>query len=322
MKDAQPPPLLHRLAREMGTDKHEHQFTLFYGNLLDQFREQAFNLLEIGVFRGESLEMWHRYFPRATIFGADPRADMRTRSSSNYTVLRYDQHVRSDVQALANHASWSVVLDDGSHKPSDQLLTFMNIFPLLRPYGVYIIEDIQTSYFARGYGRGYLYNWNMKDESNETDVVERFLDAVHMVLNRKYQCYEPTRPVFSYAVDARIGSVIFLRNAIAVIKAPNLYRYPDYERLGKSNCKESRFLKALHLPRPVEEVLADSPTQQMKRAAELREPADPQGQQVTKQVPAPGHATAVAAAAAAGQPTSGHGHAHGRGSRGGASKQT
>ena len=60
--------------------------------------------------------------------------------------------------------NWSVVVDDGSHKPSDQLHTFLEIFPRVEPRGVHNIEDIETSFYARGYGRGYLYNWNMADE--------------------------------------------------------------------------------------------------------------------------------------------------------------
>lgn len=313
-----PPPHMHRIAKETGTDKYVHQFTMFYPHLLDPLRERAtFNMLEIGVYHGESLALWQQYFPRARIFGADKSAALSTAarpksrhgdrsigidgsSGRNFTILQLDQHNRRDVQRLANYTDWSLVIDDGSHKPTDQLVTFMEFFPLLRPYGVYIIEDIQTSYFARGYGRGYLYNWNMLDESAETDVVARFLDAVHMTLNRKFQCYEPSSPVFSAAIDARIGSITFLRNAVAVVKAPAAYRFKDKERLGKSNCREERFTRAKAMPRSVEVVLSDSAQVRRERAQKLREPADAQPGLHARQVPADAGKRAHGVAAAGG----------------------
>ena len=69
---------------------------------------------------------------------------------------------------------------------------------------------------------------------------------------------------------------MFLRNAIAVIKAPSTYRYPDHERLGKMNCGEARFQRARSMPRSVESVLADSEEKRLMTAKERREPASPQ----------------------------------------------
>lgn len=42
-----------------------------YEDLLAPLRDQSFSLLELGVWRGDSLEMWRGAFPRATIVGVD-----------------------------------------------------------------------------------------------------------------------------------------------------------------------------------------------------------------------------------------------------------
>jgi hypothetical protein len=55
-----------------GTDKaHASMFLEFYPFVLDRMRPLTFNMLEIGVAFEGSLKMWDRYFPKASIFGAD-----------------------------------------------------------------------------------------------------------------------------------------------------------------------------------------------------------------------------------------------------------
>lgn len=157
-----------------GTDKaHASMFTQFYPFVLDRMRPLAFNMIEIGVAAEGSLKMWDRYFPKASIFGADAMPYKSPR------ILRCHQGRQEDVVSLGAFRPWSVILDDGSHKPTHMLNTFVALFPGLPPGGIYILEDIETSYWARGKGRGHLitYHWNMRDENEQSDVVERFLEA-------------------------------------------------------------------------------------------------------------------------------------------------
>jgi hypothetical protein len=42
---------------------------------------------------------------------------------------------------------WDIVIDDGSHLPRHQLVSFCALFPFVRPGGLYIIEDIESSYY-------------------------------------------------------------------------------------------------------------------------------------------------------------------------------
>jgi len=42
---------------------------------------------------------------------------------------------------------WDIIIDDGSHVPRHQLITFTSLFPCVRPGGVYVIEDIESSYY-------------------------------------------------------------------------------------------------------------------------------------------------------------------------------
>ena len=47
-----------------------------------------------------------------------------------------------------------IVLDDGSHHMHDVKSSFDYLYPILNVGGIYIIEDLHTSYWRR-YGGGY-----------------------------------------------------------------------------------------------------------------------------------------------------------------------
>ena len=47
-----------------------------------------------------------------------------------------------------------IVLDDGSHQTKHQIESFKFLFPRMSKGGIYMVEDLHTS-FWRGYGGGY-----------------------------------------------------------------------------------------------------------------------------------------------------------------------
>jgi demethylmacrocin O-methyltransferase len=58
---------------------------------------------------------------------------------------------------------FDIILDDGSHINDDVIQSFKIMFPKIRKGGVYIAEDLQTSYWSNHYGyRGGLEKrWNV-----------------------------------------------------------------------------------------------------------------------------------------------------------------
>ena len=49
---------------------------------------------------------------------------------------------------------FDIIIDDGGHYMQQQLLSLIYLFPRLREGGIYIIEDVHTSY-TKGYGGGF-----------------------------------------------------------------------------------------------------------------------------------------------------------------------
>ena len=225
---------LHDIGLSERTDKpHLSQFTLYYPRFLDALRGQSFNMLEIGVAETGSLRMWERYFPNATVYGADAKP-----YPGEARILRVDQNDPSTVEDVARVRRWQLVIDDASHKPAHQLRTFTIIFPMLPPNAVYIIEDIETSYWRRTRDVG-IYAWNL--ENDHVHLVRLFQRAVDQILNAHLLCPHELQPVFSTEVDAAIATVSFLRNAIVVTRTdprhkPNRRAY--YSHRLKLRCGE------------------------------------------------------------------------------------
>lgn len=132
-----------------------HYFDI-YELHFDRFIGKEINLLEIGVYHGGSLQMWKHYLgDRATIYGVD--IDPRTKAFE-------EERIRIEIGDQGNRDFWKIIkpslpvfdiiIDDGGHTMEQQRVTFEEMFPMLSPSGVYLVEDLHTSYWPE-YGGGY-----------------------------------------------------------------------------------------------------------------------------------------------------------------------
>ena len=128
-------------------------YLAIYEQLLVERRRQGFALLELGVWKGDSLEMWRDAFPRASIVGLDlnppdielgPRVHIVAGDQTDASLLR---RVREE------HApeGFEVIIDDASHLGVVTARSLQILYrEHLRPGGLYVIED---------WGTGYLPDW-------------------------------------------------------------------------------------------------------------------------------------------------------------------
>lgn len=130
-----------------------------YDKYFSKFRGNSPTMLEIGVADGGSMEMWLKYFENAKMYGVDiePR----------WVAHKYPDYEGSYNLRLGNQADpgfWDhfteevpqldIVLDDGGHEPQQQIVSLLKLFPRLKRGGVYIIEDVHTSYWEQ-WGGGF-----------------------------------------------------------------------------------------------------------------------------------------------------------------------
>jgi hypothetical protein len=148
-------PSLDDLAIRHGVDKSSkvHGYTRAYERHFAIFRDRPIRLLGIGVGGGGSLRMWRDYFPHAAVYGLDVK-DCRPPEGERIRIFQGSQDDEQVLERLAAQAGpLDVVIDDGSHRWSDQITAFKALYPHLAPGGCYVIEDLHTSYWDQ-YKRG------------------------------------------------------------------------------------------------------------------------------------------------------------------------
>lgn len=134
---------LTQLAIKYGADKWgKHHYTPVYFDLFKDRQAEVSKVLEIGIAEGASLFMWRDFFPNALIHGAEIEIG-RVKALENrkriYT-SEFDQKRLIDLLSLSDN--YDLVVDDGSHRPQDQLLTCLILMPRLVKYVTYVIEDV------------------------------------------------------------------------------------------------------------------------------------------------------------------------------------
>lgn len=135
--------LLNDIGLKHGSDKATfHKYLDFYEKHLPG-REFSGRLLEIGVMDGCSMRMWREYYPNAEIVGIDTGLQWDLKIDG-VTLLELDG---TDPKALKPLGMFDIIIDDGSHYTADQQKSFEHLFySQLNPGGLYILEDLHTSY--------------------------------------------------------------------------------------------------------------------------------------------------------------------------------
>jgi cephalosporin hydroxylase len=138
-------------------------------------RGTAFTMLEIGVSQGGSLELWREYFgDQAVICGIDIDPDCAAKVDPPNLVRIGSQDDPDFLRGVAAElGELDLVLDDGSHIGRHQQASFETLWPLVKPGGLYVIEDLHTSYwgptFEGRYGR----------RGTGVELVKQLFDDMH-----------------------------------------------------------------------------------------------------------------------------------------------
>lgn len=148
--------LLNQIAKNYGTDKSDeiHNYCVKYEKYLPFERYNKLNILEIGVLNGKSLKTWKNYFYRSQILGIDINPECKKYQEENVFVeigSQADSVFLKDI--MRQYGPFDMILDDGSHMNEHVIFSFEHLFESVKSGGVYIIEDVGTSYWS-DYGGG------------------------------------------------------------------------------------------------------------------------------------------------------------------------
>ncbi len=140
---------LDELAKKHGTDKvsSHHNYTPYYEKHFEPMRDKQIKLLEIGVKEGCSVRMWQDYFPLGQITGIDKNPACVKHAADRIDIVIADQGDRDAMLKVGvDFGKFDIIIDDGSHHWSHQVNCFKWLSNYLADGGLYIIEDLHTSY--------------------------------------------------------------------------------------------------------------------------------------------------------------------------------
>ncbi|MBI3316625.1 MAG: class I SAM-dependent methyltransferase [Candidatus Omnitrophica bacterium] len=169
--------LLDELAIKHGTDKSSlhHNYTEPYFQIFQPLRQKKLKLVEIGVYNGSSLRMWEDFFPNAEIYGIDLDPKAMAHQKGRIKIALGDQNDENFLQRFQKKVGKiDILIDDGSHRPEHQLKSLNCLFPSLLKNGIYVIEDLCSS-FLKTYGP----SAGLHNSRNTLEYLKSVLDVIH-----------------------------------------------------------------------------------------------------------------------------------------------
>lgn len=141
---------LHAAGRRAGDIVHQkdRQTLVAYEQVLAG-RPAPSRVLEIGIYSGGSLAMWHEEWPAAEIVGLDITTDhINPEAAAHLRGAGVAVHVLPMPNPQATGlGSFDLIIDDGAHGAGSVIDSFAICWPMLRPGGVYVVEDWHLAAF-------------------------------------------------------------------------------------------------------------------------------------------------------------------------------
>lgn len=138
---------LEKIGRVCGTDKagDGHDYLRKYEYILKPYKDKAFTFLELGIYQGASMELWSKYFVNADIVGVDIDENCQSLAGGGKRILIMDASLEENLCKLKDLKP-TIIVDDASHIWSHQIKALFTLFDALPSGGIYILEDLGTSF--------------------------------------------------------------------------------------------------------------------------------------------------------------------------------
>lgn len=150
-----------------------HYFDV-YDRHFSSFRGKEVVILEIGVWQGGSLQLWKDYFgPKAKIYGIDIDPRCKEMGEENIEIFTGSSSDRNFLKKVkASIPKIDILIDDGGHRFDQQIAAYEELFGHIKEDGVYLCEDLHTSYRLT-YGGG------LKRRGTFIEYTKSFIDYLN-----------------------------------------------------------------------------------------------------------------------------------------------
>lgn len=201
-----------------GTDKSSlhHDYSKNYETHFEKFRGVNVKLLALGIGGyefpdqgGGDLKAFSEYFYRkdSNIFGVDIYDKSGIKFPPNVKTFIGSQNDGNFLtKVMLELGEPHIIIDDASHQNKLTIESFKHLFPWLKSGGVYVIEDLESSWYE---DYGFDGTKNFKDTNHPSTI--NFLRELLNVVNIKFLTHE-AKAAFE------IESIHFYQNIAFIIK--------------------------------------------------------------------------------------------------------
>ena len=205
---------LKKIAETYKSDKIEHGYIEIYESYFHKLKEDNLIILELGIADGKSLLTWSDYFKNSKIVGIDIHKiniEEKNLNRNNIDIYQGSQSNEKFIsEIISEYKEFDIIIDDGSHLSKDVKKSFQLLFPALKNKGLYVVEDIQTSY-------NHFFGGNPFDLKYSNSHMNFFK---HLTDSLNYQ--EIANPFYiKNKYDGKITNISFYHNMIFVKKGIN-----------------------------------------------------------------------------------------------------
>jgi hypothetical protein len=143
---------LESLVDNSRTDKNTtHSYLPLYDALLKSKKETAKNVLEVGIYSGGSIKLWHDYFPNATVHAVDVQSihGVFDQLKNNKRIVLHTSTDAYNIDLFTRNfintgIKCDFMLDDGPHTLESQKQFIRLYSRIMTDDGLLIIEDVQS----------------------------------------------------------------------------------------------------------------------------------------------------------------------------------
>jgi len=188
--------------------KWHHYFDI-YDRHFSKYRNKDIVILEIGTFQGGSLQMWKNYFgKRAKIYGIDINPNCKEVEEENIKILIGSQSDREFLRKVKlDIPPLDILIDDGGHTMLQQIITYEELFSHIKPDGVYLCEDLHTSYMTE-FGGG------LKRKGTFIEYSKNFIDYINAA-------HYSTKELFNFdSENEHVSSLCYYDSILVIEKQP------------------------------------------------------------------------------------------------------
>lgn len=223
---------LHRNRTGKTSDKWASYLPV-YDRIFLPCKDDSLSLLEVGVQNGGSLEVWAGYFSNAEkIVGCDidPQCGSLIYDDDRISVVVGDVNAESTFNEIRAHSSaFDIIIDDGSHHSDDIFRAFVNYFQILRPGGIYIVEDTHTMYWDD-------YQGGILKQTTAHCFFKLFVDVINyqhwkndLSINTLFATFFPMSKIPSFLTEGWVEGIEFYNSMVIVRKS----RLASHAKLGE-----------------------------------------------------------------------------------------